>query len=346
MGNSEVGHLNLGAGAIVPQDLARIDAAVEDGTLAENEVLQAALRDAPRVHLIGLVSDGGVHSSDRHLKALIEIAARVGDRGPRRPRLHRRARHVAHRRREVPRRGPGLDGRGRRGPDRLGHRALLRDGPRQALGPRAEGLRPARRTARPSTTPTAGAAAAQAAYERDETDEFIAPTTVGEEAQHPARRRRAGVQLPPRPHARDHARAVRRGVRRDRPRRRRRDRALRDARRVRRGLGLPRRLPARAPGADDRARSSRARGKGQLHVAETEKYPHVTYFFNGGEEKPYDGRGARARALPARRPDLRLQARDERARGHRRLRRALRGRASRRSRSSTSPTPTWSATPA
>ena len=44
MGNSEVGHLNLGAGAIVPQDLARIDAAVEDGTLAENEVLQAALR--------------------------------------------------------------------------------------------------------------------------------------------------------------------------------------------------------------------------------------------------------------------------------------------------------------
>ena len=73
MGNSEVGHLNLGAGAIVPQDLARIDKAVEDGTLAENEVLHAALKDAPRVHLIGLVSDGGVHSSDRHLKALIEL---------------------------------------------------------------------------------------------------------------------------------------------------------------------------------------------------------------------------------------------------------------------------------
>src|SRR5207342_1679824 len=52
MGNSEVGHLNLGAGAIVPQDLARIDKAVEDGTLAENAVLQAGLRDAERVHLI------------------------------------------------------------------------------------------------------------------------------------------------------------------------------------------------------------------------------------------------------------------------------------------------------
>src|ERR1700742_5246422 len=63
MGNSEVGHLNLGAGAIVPQDLARIDKAVEDGSLAENEALRDAMRDAPRMHLIGLVSDGGVHSS-------------------------------------------------------------------------------------------------------------------------------------------------------------------------------------------------------------------------------------------------------------------------------------------
>src|SRR5439155_10545283 len=78
MGNSEVGHLNLGAGAIVPQDLARIDAAVEDGSLAENEVLQAAIADAPRLHLIGLVSDGGVHSSDRHLRALVELAAEGG----------------------------------------------------------------------------------------------------------------------------------------------------------------------------------------------------------------------------------------------------------------------------
>ena len=78
MGNSEVGHLNLGAGAVVKQDLVRIDEAVEDGSLAENEVLLEALRDAPRVHLIGLVSDGGVHSADRHLKALIELAAREG----------------------------------------------------------------------------------------------------------------------------------------------------------------------------------------------------------------------------------------------------------------------------
>ena len=77
MGNSEVGHLNLGAGAIVKQDLTRIDDAVEDGSLAENEVLRDAVRGAPRVHLIGLVSDGGVHSADRHLEALHRAGARV-----------------------------------------------------------------------------------------------------------------------------------------------------------------------------------------------------------------------------------------------------------------------------
>ena len=75
MGNSEVGHLNLGAGAIVPQDLARIDKAVQDGTLGDSETLQQLMRGAERVHLIGLVSDGGVHSSDGHLKALVELAA-------------------------------------------------------------------------------------------------------------------------------------------------------------------------------------------------------------------------------------------------------------------------------
>ena len=81
MGNSEVGHLNLGAGAVVMQDLTRIDEAVNEGTLASNEVLREALSTSQRVHLIGLVSDGGVHSGFGHLRALIELAAelRVGD---------------------------------------------------------------------------------------------------------------------------------------------------------------------------------------------------------------------------------------------------------------------------
>ena len=83
MGNSEVGHLNLGAGAVVKQDLARIDDAVNDGSLFENEALLAACaaaRESPRgrLHLMGLVSDGGVHSGWTHLEALIELAAQEG----------------------------------------------------------------------------------------------------------------------------------------------------------------------------------------------------------------------------------------------------------------------------
>src|SRR5258705_12022269 len=78
MGNSEVGHLNLGAGAVVRQDLTRIDDAVSEGAFAENAVLREAFTGAERVHLIGLVSDGGVHSGLGHLEALIELGAAPG----------------------------------------------------------------------------------------------------------------------------------------------------------------------------------------------------------------------------------------------------------------------------
>ncbi len=77
MGNSEVGHMNLGAGAVVMQDLTRIDHAASSGALAGNDVLRSAFSDlepGARVHLIGLVSDGGVHSSIDHLHALIWLA--------------------------------------------------------------------------------------------------------------------------------------------------------------------------------------------------------------------------------------------------------------------------------
>src|ERR671920_1098317 len=83
MGNSEVGHLNLGAGAIVKQDLARIDDAVADGSFFDNEALLAACeraRQSPRgrLHLLGLVSDGGVHSGWEHIEAAIELASQEG----------------------------------------------------------------------------------------------------------------------------------------------------------------------------------------------------------------------------------------------------------------------------
>jgi 2,3-bisphosphoglycerate-independent phosphoglycerate mutase len=82
MGNSEVGHLNLGAGRIVYQELQRINVAVRDGELARNKVLQDTLEYAKSnnkaLHLIGLVSDGGVHSHLNHLKALTQIAKDKG----------------------------------------------------------------------------------------------------------------------------------------------------------------------------------------------------------------------------------------------------------------------------
>ena len=82
MGNSEVGHLNIGAGRVVYQELTRIDLAIEDGSLFENPVLASAIDDAVAagraVHFMGLVSDGGVHSHQEHLYALVEMAARRG----------------------------------------------------------------------------------------------------------------------------------------------------------------------------------------------------------------------------------------------------------------------------
>ncbi|MBK9194711.1 MAG: 2,3-bisphosphoglycerate-independent phosphoglycerate mutase [Flavobacteriales bacterium] len=82
MGNSEVGHLNIGAGRVVYQDLVRIDKAVADGSLEQNTVLQAAFTEAKkpgkRLHLIGLVSKGGVHSMQSHLAALCHMTGRAG----------------------------------------------------------------------------------------------------------------------------------------------------------------------------------------------------------------------------------------------------------------------------
>ena len=82
MGNSEVGHLNIGAGRIVYQELQRINVAVRDGELANNKTLLAAIQYAKEnnkpLHLLGLVSDGGVHAHTAHLKALCDICKTQG----------------------------------------------------------------------------------------------------------------------------------------------------------------------------------------------------------------------------------------------------------------------------
>ena len=86
MGNSEVGHLTIGCGHILRQDLVHIDQSISDGSFFENAALCAAVegaRNAGRpLHLVGLVSDGGVHSHILHLLALIELCRRRGVRPP------------------------------------------------------------------------------------------------------------------------------------------------------------------------------------------------------------------------------------------------------------------------
>ena len=82
MGNSEVGHLNMGAGRIVYQELTRITKEIQDGDFFENKALLAAVRNAKEkdsaLHFMGLLSDGGVHSHITHLYGLLELARREG----------------------------------------------------------------------------------------------------------------------------------------------------------------------------------------------------------------------------------------------------------------------------
>jgi 2,3-bisphosphoglycerate-independent phosphoglycerate mutase len=287
MGNSEVGHLNLGAGTVVRQDLTRIDDAVADGTLAENAVLRAAFADAPRVHLIGLVSDGGVHSGWRHLEALIELGAELGTSDL-----------VVHAftdgRDTLPTSGAGfletVEGWcARYGTGRVGtvvgrYFGMDRDR-RWDRTQRAYDLLVHGRAPHHAAT---GAEAVRAAYERGETDEFIEPTTVGDES-----RIRPGDSVVCFNFRPDRMRQITRALAEPGCAEVDRGGAEPVARYVtmteyEEGWPYPVAFPPERPAAT-LASVLAARGEAQLHVAETEKYPHVTYFFNGGEETPYAG---------------------------------------------------------
>jgi 2,3-bisphosphoglycerate-independent phosphoglycerate mutase len=287
MGNSEVGHLNLGAGSIVPQSLARIDAACDDGSLAENEALRDTVQGASRAHLIGLVSSGGVHSSERHLKALVELFAEWGvddvvihaftdgrDTLP-----TRGARFMRDTERFCAKVGTGRIGTvvGR-------YYAMDRD-QRWDRTQRAYDLLV---HGRGDHEADSGLAAVRAAYERDETDEFITPTTVGDDA-----RIRPGDAV------------VAFNFRPDRMRQLTSALAEEGFDEVDRGGAEPLEryatmteykegwpypvLFALKPPAMTLGQIIAGRGLDQLHVAESEKYPHVTYFFNGGQGDAYPG---------------------------------------------------------
>jgi 2,3-bisphosphoglycerate-independent phosphoglycerate mutase len=277
MGNSEVGHLNLGAGSIVRQDLTRIDDAIDDGSFAQNEVLLAAMkaaRESGRLHLLGLVSHGGVHSSQRHLKALIELAGAQDV-----PDLVLHA--FTDGRDTLPTSGADYvaeaEGWLRAAGGRVGsvtgrYYAMDRDKRWERIQLAFDAIVEGRAEFHAES----GEAAVRAAYERGETDEFIKPTTVGDEAQ--IRAGDAVIFFNFRP---DRARQMTTklgefGV------------ELTTLTEYHDDWPYPVAFPPERP-QTTLASTLAERGIAQLHVAETEKYAHVTYFFNGGEEDPYTG---------------------------------------------------------
>ncbi len=199
---------------------------------------------------------------------------------------------------------------GRQRPHRHGHRALLRDGPRQALGAHAAALSTCCCDGEAPTTPPRRSTRSAPPTSATRGDEFIEPTIDRRRRRviRPAGQRHR-LQLPSRPDAPADAAARARG------------RPLHDADRVRGGLALAGRLPARAP-RDHAAAGHRRDGRRAAARRRDGEVPARHVLLRRRRGGPGGGRAPRARALAARRPDLRPQARDERARGRRRVRAA------------------------
>jgi 2,3-bisphosphoglycerate-independent phosphoglycerate mutase len=291
MGNSEVGHLNLGAGAIVKQDLARIDTAVADGSFFDNEALVAACQKAVngngRLHLIGLVSDGGVHSGWEHLEACIELASQEGV-----PDVIFHA--ITDGRDTLPHGGEKyveelerwLRSAGRIGTVSGRYYAMDRDTRwdrvKLAYDAIVHGAGPSAETA---------AQAIADSYEHDKTDEFIVPTVIA--GYDGAQEGDTAIFINFRP---DRARELTRAlaepgfdefVRSGGPLL-----ELTTMTSYREGWPYPVAFPEERPKVT-MAQVIAEDGGRQLHVAETEKYPHVTYFFNGGREEEWEGEDRR-----------------------------------------------------
>jgi 2,3-bisphosphoglycerate-independent phosphoglycerate mutase len=294
MGNSEVGHLNLGAGRIVYQDYARINKAIRDGSFAENEALRGAMNETVRnnaaLHLIGLLSDGGVHSHMDHIYALIDMAVVLD--------VQRIYIHAL------------MDGRDT--PPTSGIRyiksleSFLLDKPAAQIASvtgrywamdrdnRWDRVEQAYRalTSGAGKKFSSAVEAVGQSYAANETDEFIKPSLICKEAE--------PIGL-----IGDNDSVIFFNFRADRAREISEALALRDF------TSFPReRFPRLAtyvtmtmydegfpfPVAFAPTRMTNILGEvlsrhrlKQLRIAETEKYAHVTYFFNGGEENAFEG---------------------------------------------------------
>lgn len=289
MGNSEVGHLNIGSGQRVPQDLPRINAAIEDGTFSSQPELRRALRAAAdgRLHLCSLLGPGGVHAHDDHLVAL---ATAAGASGVRSIYLHL-----------------FLDGRDTSPRSALGYLAdleerLARFAPQAKIASvsgRFFAMDRDRRWERTARAVTAIAAAdglratsardaIEQGYARGESDEFVAPTVTlsGQESAI-----RSGDVF------------IHASFRADRARQLVAALSAPTFTHFERPFALPVSVwgissygeeiatpalfsPAQVPSL---ASAIADVGLKQFHVAETEKYAHVTYFFNGGQEAALPG---------------------------------------------------------
>jgi 2,3-bisphosphoglycerate-independent phosphoglycerate mutase len=272
MGNSEVGHLTIGSGRILFQDLQRVNVAIRDGSFFENEALRSAFARARErggnVHLLGLVSRGGVHSHIDHLRALLELARRQGmedrtwihaftdgrDVSPTSA-VRDLAELPAERFATVVGRYYAMDRDNRW--DRTG---VTVDAVTRGLGTQSQNV----------------LESVQASYDAGITDEFLEPIVV------------TGV-----PRLRSGDAAIFFNFRPDRARQL-------SAKLVEEGIDLT--TMTRYAGELDvpvafgeqevhatLAEVLAAAGARQLHVAETEKYAHVTYFFNGGREEAFEG---------------------------------------------------------
>jgi 2,3-bisphosphoglycerate-independent phosphoglycerate mutase len=286
MGNSEVGHLNIGAGRVVPQELVRIGDAIEDGSIARAPALarliEAATASGGTCHLFGLVSDGGVHAHQNHAVALARIVTAAGipvrahvftdgrDTGPRSA-----AGFVADFEQALPAQAGIATVSGR-------YFAMDRDNRWDRVARAYAAMAEAGAPRAPSAQ-----AAIEAAYAAGETDEFIPPAVIGDYAG-----MKDGDVLLCFNFRADRVREILAalidpGF----------DGFPRAARHFAAVAGMTRYSDALAPlmGAifapvplhNILGQVVADAGRAQLRMAETEKYPHVTYFLNGGEETPY-----------------------------------------------------------
>jgi len=264
MGNSEVGHLTIGSGRVLFQDLMRVNEAIEDGSFFENPALTAAFEHGERVHLLGLVSHGGVHSHIDHLRALLGFA-------PEKTWIHAftDGRDVSphsaeHDLAELPvDRISTVTGR---------YYAMDRDGhwerTQRAFDAIVEG------EGEEASDPIE---AVRRSYERGITDEFIEPITItGRPRLRPARDTAIFFNFRPDRARQLSMKLVEAGA------------DITTMTKYRSDLDVPVALPEQEV-QETLAEVLSEHGVRQLHVAETEKYAHVTYFFNGGREQEWAG---------------------------------------------------------